>query len=244
LGVVFDNPSEMSVAERMFLYALVRGSRPRRVLEIGSRHGGSASIIAAAMMDSDPAQHTRVIGIDPGPEITVKPELFYGKFELVIDTSPEGIAAARAKAGGPFDFVLIDGLHIYSQLKKDLDGVLPHLANNTYILLHDAFHLGIASAISELVQARPNLIDCGYPCNKASLSANMPLAYGGFRMLLWNEGRVINAQSLVEKDAAERDLAAPPSDPDLADHDPYWHCRKVKRCAYCIKHNLNAPRVP
>lgn len=238
VGIVIDNPSEMSVSERLFLYALVRGVRPQRVLEIGSRHGGSASIMAAAMMDNESAT-ARIIGIDPGPDITVPKSQFFDKFELIVQPSPEGITEARSRAGGQFDFILIDGLHIYTQVKKDLLGVLPHLAENCYILLHDSFHLGISTAITEVVSQSPGLLDCGYPCAKPSLQKGSPLAYGGFRLLLHRTSPTTDATSYIDAEASVRGFAPLPTDPDLADHDPYWHCRKVKPCAYCVKTGAN-----
>lgn len=244
VGIIYNNPSEMSIPERMFLYALVRGIRPKRVLEIGSRHGGSASIIAAAMMDINPAESTKIVGVDPGPEITVPDRKFFGKFKLVIQPSPEGITDARKEVDAPFDFVLIDGLHIYTQVKKDLEGALPHLADNTYILLHDAFHLGISKAVEEVCEANPNVIDCGYPCGKPSMQTGSPLAYGGFRMLLFRKGRVTDPQPLLQAEAKSLGLPPKSDDPDLADHDPYWYCKKFKRCAYCVKNGLNPTTPP
>lgn len=238
VGIVFDNPSEMSVPERLFLYSLIRGNRPRCVLEIGSRHGGSASIIAAAMEDIDRGHPGRIFGIDPGPEITVPKRKFFGRFELIIEPSPQAITTARQKAGEPFDFVLIDGLHIYSQVKKDLLGVLPHLADESFILLHDAFHQGISKAIGEVVSADERLFDCGYPCGKPWLD-HPTLAYGGFRMLRFSQSPVANAQRLIEREAQLRQIAAPVVDDDLADHDPFWYCRAIEPCAYCRKTGQN-----
>jgi predicted O-methyltransferase YrrM len=237
VGIVFDNPSEMNVSERLFLYSLIRGSRPQRVLEIGSRHGGSASIIAAAMEDIDARHPGRIFGVDPGPEITVPKRKFFGRFELIIEPSPQGITTARQLAGGPFDFVLIDGLHIYSQVKKDLLGVLPHLADETYILLHDAFHYGLSKAIGEAVSSEPRLFDCGYPCGKPWMEHEL-LAYGGFRLLRFSERAVTDPQRFIEREAKLLQVAVPPIDDDLADHDPFWHCRVVDPCAYCRKRGL------
>jgi predicted O-methyltransferase YrrM len=234
VGIVFDNPSEMNVSERLFLYSLIRGTRPHRVLEIGSRHGGSASIIAAALEDIDPRHPGRVFGVDPGPEITVPERKFFGRFELIVEPSPQGITTARQKAGGPFDFALVDGLHIYSQVKQDLLGVLPHMADESYILLHDAFHYGLSKAISEVVATESRLFDCGYPCGKPWMEHPL-LAYGGLRMLRFSERAVTDPQRFIEREAELLHKAAPPIDDDLADHDPFWHCRAIEPCAYCRK---------
>jgi len=241
VGIVYDNPSEMSTSERLVLFALIRGLRPQTVLEIGSRHGGSASIIASAMMDVNHKENTTIVGVDPGPDITVPASKMFDKFKLVVQPSPEGLAQARAEAGHQFDFALIDGLHIYTQVKADFAGVLPHMKDESYILFHDAFHPGIARAIAEAIEADARLIDCGYICNKAGITPEHPVALGGFRLIRFSSDRIVNAQKLVEADAARRGLAVPAVDPDLADHDPYWYCKNVKRCGYCISHGLNAP---
>jgi cephalosporin hydroxylase len=95
LGVVYANPSEMSLNEKFFLYALVRGSRPQNVIEIGSRHGGSASIIASAMMDINPATTATIFGVDPENAITVRSSRLFDRFKLVQMPSPEGVHEAR-----------------------------------------------------------------------------------------------------------------------------------------------------
>jgi hypothetical protein len=54
LGCVFKVPSDMCLTDRIMLYALVRGLRPRFAVEIGVRWGSSARISTAAMrMASD-----------------------------------------------------------------------------------------------------------------------------------------------------------------------------------------------
>src|SRR5262245_15341071 len=62
LGVIYGAPTHLSTPERLFLYTIVRGTIPQRVLEIGTAQGGSAAIIAAAMEDNGVG---KIIGIDP-----------------------------------------------------------------------------------------------------------------------------------------------------------------------------------
>ena len=49
VGVVYHEPSDMCPTDKILLYALVRGLRPERALEIGVRWGGSARIMSNAM---------------------------------------------------------------------------------------------------------------------------------------------------------------------------------------------------
>jgi predicted O-methyltransferase YrrM len=182
VGIVYSAPSEMSISERLFLYSLVRGTRPIRVIEIGSRRGGSACIMAAAMEDSGQGLGL-IVGVDPEPIITVPQRLFYKRFRLISKPSPDALPEARELAGGPFDLALIDGLHIYDQAKLDLEGILPHMSDNSYLLLHDAFHYGVTQAVSEALERHPLLHDCGYVCARPAVRGLGVMAYGGFRLL-------------------------------------------------------------
>src|SRR5690349_21516122 len=106
IEVILDAPTEMTFEERLFLYALVRGTAPRRVLEIGTSQGGSALIFASAMESNGSGT---VVGIDPMPRVEIPDERFKGRFHLVTGESPGAVAEASELAGGLFDLVLIDG---------------------------------------------------------------------------------------------------------------------------------------
>ena len=157
-------PTEMSQEERAFLFALVRGVKPRRVLEIGTAEGGSSLVMATAMEANGGAG--RVYTIDPVPRIQFDTMLLHGRVDIVVGLSPHAIEDAAARADGPFDLVLIDGIHIYDQTKRDLAAALRHTAESAYVLLHDAFHYGVSEAIRETVESSPRLHDCGYVCNQ------------------------------------------------------------------------------
>jgi hypothetical protein len=223
----------MSTTERLFLYSFLRGQRPERILEIGSRHGGSASIMAAALEDSQRGNEKtpgQIIGVDPGAKITVPQRNFFGRFTLVEGFSPDAIPQARELAGGPFNLVLIDGLHIHSQAVKDIEGVLPHLADNAYLLFHDAFHYGLSEAIAEALRVNEKLIDCGYACARP---AAMPLlAYGGLRLLRFASSAIMDPQPTIEREYARQKKHPPQRDPELLDHDE-WYCRVHQPCAHC-----------
>ena len=66
-AVLNTAPVSMLPAERLLLYTLVFGVRPRRYLEVGTLFGGSAAIVCAAL---DTLDWTRVlISVDPEPRI-------------------------------------------------------------------------------------------------------------------------------------------------------------------------------
>ena len=199
VGMIYSAPSEMTTTERLFLYSFVRGQRPSRILEIGSRHGGSASIMAAALEDSqrgDDKTPGQIIGVDPAPKITVRQRDFFNRFTLITKPSPDAIPEARQLVGGPFNLVLIDGLHIYEQAIKDIHAVTQHLAENAYVLFHDAFHYGVHEAIVEAIHGNAHLIDCGYPCSRPATSLP-PLAYGGLRLLRYTSQAIIDPQPII-----------------------------------------------
>jgi hypothetical protein len=132
--------------------------------------------------------------------------------------------------------VLIDGLHFYDPVKKDIDAVLPTLADGAYILFHDAFHYGVATAIKEAIDAHPGLVDCGYPCRTANTYADPLTPYNGFRLLRWTgtqaAPRSVDVGEVLDPLYAEAKRPRPPLRPDILNHD-IWHCRVVRPCDYC-----------
>jgi predicted O-methyltransferase YrrM len=232
VGVVFTCQSDMRIDERLFLYSFVRGFRPERALEIGVLRGGSAAIITNAMEENGKG---RLVGIDPEPDLAVKERDLQGRYTLLREFSPRAIPAARDAAGGAFEFVLIDGLHIHDQVTKDLAGVLPYLADGAYILFHDAFHYGVAAAIREAVESNPRLIDCGYPCRTANPYADPWTPYNGFRLLRYaaaTDVKSVDVERIVEPLYAGSGRAVPPMRADSLNHD-LWYCRSVSPCERC-----------
>lgn len=135
------------------------------------------------------------------------------------------------RGGGLFDFALIDGLHIYEQATKDLHGVLPHMKPGAYILLHDAFHLGLSEAIRETLDANPDIHDCGYVCAQPAIKVSV-LAYGGLRMLRVGGGRIADPKVILDHAYQKAGRDTPMVTLDMVNHDP-WYCREVKPCTYC-----------
>ena len=229
VGVVFSAPSDMRVDERLFLYALVRGFQPERALEIGVLQGGGGAIMANAMEENGKGL---IIGLDPAPNLKVNPRDLHGRYTVIAKPSPEAVPEARDAAGGPFDFVLVDGLHQYSQVRRDIEGILPHLADGSYVLFHDAFHYGVATAIAEAVRSNPTLRDCGYACRTARIHYDPVTPYNGFRLLRFATSPVVDVEREVAPIYAASGKVAPVLGPDVLDHDG-WFCRAVRPCPRC-----------
>jgi predicted O-methyltransferase YrrM len=186
LEVIRWAPVWMSRAERLLLFALVFGLRPKRCLEIGTLNGGSAMIIAAAMDASD--TDGRLVCVDPEPRIA--PE-HWQRLEhrtiLLQESSPGVLPRAYELAGGPFDFVLIDGDHSYLGVLRDAEGVLPFIVDGAYLLFHDSLFSEIARALCDFgVQNADQIVDFGTLTREVTVQPGPqgePLRWGGLRLM-------------------------------------------------------------
>lgn len=167
--------------ERLLLYTSVYTLRPRRCLEIGTYRGGSTALIVAAL---DDIGEGRVACVDPEPKIDAATWARIAHRATVIAApSPEGIAAAAANGGGPFDWALIDGNHSYQCLVNDLEGTLPHLTPGACILFHDAWYGDVEAGLKDMFAKHSSLIDFGMISTSRVPDTNNPsLTWGGIRM--------------------------------------------------------------
>ncbi|HKO90926.1 MAG TPA: class I SAM-dependent methyltransferase, partial [Polyangiaceae bacterium] len=226
-----DCPSDMRPVERMFLYSLLRGLRPERVLEIGAFKGGSAMIIGRALHENG---RGRAIGIDPYPQADFAKLPVYERYELITGFSPASVGAAVSKLGGPVDFALIDGMHTYSAVRADLLGVLPFLGTEATIVLHDSFHYGVRKAIDHCVSVIPGMTDCGTMCTVPARETDPAIdpwiTYCGVHMLRYRQRIVPVEERLATAYSAWPDMEARFGD-DLLEHNE-WACgdNPCKRC--------------
>lgn len=184
IGVVFHEPSDMCLTDRVMLYALVRGLRPISALEIGSRWGGSAKIITNAMEENGVG---KLIGIDPDIKaFRAKSLHLHNRFEFLEGYSPQSIPDAIKRLGNKsLDFVFIDGLHTYNAVLADLNGCLPYLSSGAHILLHDTYHQGIDRAVKQVISENYQLIDLGFITRNPNV--HEPVAYQGLRLIRFGE---------------------------------------------------------
>jgi hypothetical protein len=206
LDIIRIAPAQLVTPERLLLYALVYGLRPKHCLEIGTAQGGSALIICSALDEIGLGQ---LVIVDPAPQIA--PEHWARmahRAALIVGRSPEALSQAQQLAGSKFDFVFIDGDHSFEGVLKDIEGVIPLLDAGGYILLHDAHYFEVKEAIDEALRRYPFLTDCGMVSKEAHPTdhfyKNQRIIWAGFRLLRFNP---LNEASIAIVEATKK-LAA------------------------------------
>jgi predicted O-methyltransferase YrrM len=114
-------------------YAIVRKTRPRRIVEVGSGH--STRFMARAVADG--RLQTRITAIDPQPRATI------AGLPIEFMRSPvQSVPLAVFQALEAGDIHFIDSSHQVkpgSDLEFLLERVLPRLASGTRVHFHDIF---------------------------------------------------------------------------------------------------------
>jgi hypothetical protein len=82
-------------------------------------------------------------GVDPGVEGYVVPEVDYPM------TSDAFFDLIKEHEDIKYDLIFIDGLHEYSQVKKDIENSLKHLQPNGFIVMHDCNPVSYDAQIPE-----------------------------------------------------------------------------------------------
>ena len=156
VGEVFRPPAwvsgQISIHDAMFLYDIVRGVRPRRIIEIGTASGASAAVLLRAMADigrcfadefGEPVVHTfdlhpfcwfdraRPVG---SAAAEMAPQLAPG---LRIHAHATSADAGRLFRGLDVELAFIDADHRHPGPVADLLLLLPALARGAWVVLHD-----------------------------------------------------------------------------------------------------------
>jgi predicted O-methyltransferase YrrM len=146
--------SAVNPGDRRALYYLIRGFRPRSVLEIGTHVGASTVHIAAALArensEQTPSRLTSVdiedvndplqgpwrrLGLENSPAQMIQNT---GCAELVTFIAMMGLHFLRQPPRN-FDFIFLDGSHAASVVYQEIPLALMALSQNGVILLHDFF---------------------------------------------------------------------------------------------------------
>ena len=202
---MFHEPTDMCATDRIMLYALVRGLRPERALEIGVRWGGSARIISNAMEDNGAGQ---IVGLDPDNTV-FRPGAaeLHGRYRFCVGYSPQDVPRAVAMLDGPLDFAFIDALHTHDASYADFKAVIPFMAPGAHILLHDTYHQGIDAAVREVIAETPGCVDCGFLTRSPEIK--LPVLYQGLRLVRFGDPD-IDTKKLIQ-DACLRNGSKPPT---------------------------------
>jgi predicted O-methyltransferase YrrM len=156
-----------------------------RVVEIGSHHGRSTIVLAAAgahVVAVDPFPEDWRYG-GPGTEQVFRDNLTRAgvadRVEVRVTTSRQ----ARAGWTSPVDVVYVDGKHDYWTVRDDLRWS-EHLAPDGVLLVHDAFSsLGVTTALLRELLGTTRLRYVGRTGSLASLVVGEPSARDRLRVM-------------------------------------------------------------
>lgn len=214
IGVVFTEPHDMPIGDRIMLYALVRGLKPLHALEIGVRWGGSARIITNAMEDNGIGV---LVGLDPDlTNFRPKDQELHGRYILVEGYSPESTFKAVEKLNGQLDFVFIDAVHTHDAVQADLAGVESFLSEGGHIVFHDTYHQGIMIAVNQFLDENSDWVDCGILSRNPEIMN--PVSYAGLRLI--RKGK-IDGEDIITSAYKSAGKNVPKFDKSLWNFDPY-----------------------
>lgn len=119
--------------EHFLLLKLVHEISPKKILEIGVDKGFSAQSFRLAFPEA------KVTGIDITDE-----NLKYTNFNMIVGHSLDPFTIDRAKELAPFDFLFIDGDHVYNAVKNDWNNYRGMVKRGGIIAFHDSNRIGEA----------------------------------------------------------------------------------------------------
>jgi predicted O-methyltransferase YrrM len=216
LGIIYTAPTHLSTPERLFLYSLVRGTLPQRVLEIGTAFGGSAAIISTALEDNGLGT---LIGVDASPRVDPDLPRYHGRFKLVEHAAPKGIEEAARLADGTFDLVFYDGPNVHSAASIIVAAIIPHLSERAYIIIDNGFHYGLHQAIIDAAELGLH---------------DRHVAYDGLRLVRFESNQVSDPQPIIDREYRAAGLPVPAFDVEVLNHGGWW-CRVVQACPKCAR---------
>jgi len=129
--------SEMWGNQREFLNGIIRKFKPRKILEIGVRHGGSSIVILNAI---DDLKNSHLYSIDLSPEEDIGECVikYFPKFMKKWSLFKGNIATEYIEnIGGKIDLVFIDTAHFEPGEILDFLIVLPFLKEEAIVIFHD-----------------------------------------------------------------------------------------------------------
>jgi len=135
------------IDQQMLLYWLIRGSKPKICVEIGTHRGSTALYLAHALYDNGLGKLITCDPYDYGQDDTFKqiPEL-------------NNFIEFRKQRGNELDvdnidFLFIDGFHEYEAVRDEILYLFPRLSSEAIVVFHDCGGdnelVGVNKAIEE-----------------------------------------------------------------------------------------------
>jgi hypothetical protein len=144
LAALFDGPQQMSVGERAALEGVLELAKPGLAIEIGRAEGGSLRRIAA---HSEEVHSFDLVA--PAPELAELAGVVFhtGDSHELLPSLLTGLAGR----GRNVDFVLVDGDHSASGVRRDLEDLLASPAvGRTLILIHDTSNEEVRAGVDRV----------------------------------------------------------------------------------------------
>lgn len=139
-GYFVDNGAFESVDAEV-LYAMIRGSKPKRVLEIGSGWSTLLSLRALAANRADGADG-RLTAIEPYPHAFVRDAVAADEHADMLDQQVQGLPLQLFSSLEAGDILFIDSSHVLrigSDVQYEFLEVLPRLQAGVLVHVHDIF---------------------------------------------------------------------------------------------------------
>ena len=158
---VFGKLVERFKPEHCYIIGNAFGFSSAYIADVMKEHGGK-SVITLDNQSEGEGQRTAAIA----QQLTDK----LGLSELLRNkkgSSPQDIPSSTEQ--DHYELIFIDGLHRHPQVTHDFHGVLPYVADDTVVVFHDSWIIGVPEAVEEAKKA-------GFRCLWVPTSCEMILA--------------------------------------------------------------------
>jgi predicted O-methyltransferase YrrM len=161
-------PTTMTVGELAYLCALVKLSKPRTVVELGTERG-----LTTLHFSRNTGEDCRIFTVDLPPELASNAASYSDShlvrasatIQRVFRNDPKITQILKDSTtiewqdllDAPIDFAFIDASHLYEHVRKDTEGILKALSPNGLVVWHDyrtvEIRRGVKRYLTELYQS-------------------------------------------------------------------------------------------
>ncbi|TWT64676.1 class I SAM-dependent methyltransferase [Allorhodopirellula solitaria] len=152
--------TDMTGPEKLALYRLVRETKPKVIVEVGSYLGASSSFMARAARTAVPACQLHCVDTWLNDAMPEGNRDTFAEFSRNTQSYRSNIRAIRQRSDEaakdfdlPIDMLFIDGDHEYDGVKLDWDSWSPHLSDRATVVMHDVgWAAGVQRVVDESIQ--------------------------------------------------------------------------------------------